>query len=415
MHSDSEVTALYVEPYVCNHNDGTGDTTETDLDFHGSLEGSVITGDTSTCLSGEDNPFGVGLRLSAAAAGELLEVAGIEELHQWLDAEGLYLFTINGFPYGSFHHSRVKDNVYAPDWGSKQRLSYTLDLVKILAELLPDGMDGGISTSPISYKYWNRDNKAEAELTGSACLHLAEVAWQMGLVKKQSGKELHLDIEPEPDCLIENSFETVRFFTEHLWPKGIEHLVEHKGSGRDEAEHLLKNHIRVCYDTCHFAVEFEEPADAVVRLSEAGIRIGKAQISAALKAVLGSSVEERQAFRGQLQEYVESTYLHQVVERRKDGSLRQYRDLPDALPHIADPDAEEWRIHFHVPIFTGQMGRLQSTRDHIVGGMRPLLEQSDCRHFEIETYTWEVLPDSLKVDIVDSIEREFRWFLELDR
>ena len=362
-----------------------------------------------------DQPFGVGLRLSAAAAKELLENAGIEELNQWLDAEGLYLFTINGFPYGSFHHSRVKDNVYAPDWGSEQRLSYTLDLVKILAELLPEGIDGGISTSPVSYKYWDRDGQAEDELIGSACRNLAEMAYEMGLVQKQSGKELHLDIEPEPDCLIENSVETVRFFQDHLLPKGMEHLVEHHGVDRGEAVQLLKNHIRVCYDTCHFAVEFEEPADAVRRLTEAGIRIGKTQISAALKVELGTSEEERQALRDQLQEYVESTYLHQVVERRKDGSLRQYRDLPDALPHITDPDAGEWRIHFHVPIFTGQMGRLHSTRDHIVGGMQPLLENSDCRHFEIETYTWEVLPDSLKVDIVDSIEREFRWFLKLDR
>ena len=360
-----------------------------------------------------DQPFGVGLRLSAAAAKELLENAGIEELNQWLDAEGLYLFTINGFPYGSFHHSRVKDNVYAPDWGSEQRLSYTLDLVKILAELLPEGIDGGISTSPVSYKYWDRDDKAEVELIGTACRQLAEVAYQMGVIQKESGKELHLDIEPEPDCLIENSAETVRFFRDYLRPKGIEHLVEHYGFDRDTAEELLKNHIRVCYDTCHFAVEFEEPVDAIRRLTEAGIRIGKVQISAALKAELGSSEEERLAFRDQLQEYVESTYLHQVVERRKDGSLRQYRDLPDALPHITDPDAEEWRIHFHVPIFTGQMGRLHSTRDHIVSGMKPLLENSDCRHFEIETYTWEVLPDSLKVDMVDSIEREFRWFLQL--
>ncbi len=360
-----------------------------------------------------DEPFGVGLRLSAAAARDLLENTGIEELNRWLEAEGLYLFTINGFPYGSFHHSKVKDNVYAPDWGSEQRLSYTLDLVKILAVLLPDGIDGGISTSPVSYKYWDKDDKAEVELIGTACRQLAEVAYQMGVIQKESGKELHLDIEPEPDCLIENSAETVRFFRDYLRPKGIEHLVEHYGFDRDAAEELLKNHIRVCYDTCHFAVEFEEPVDAIRRLTEAGIRIGKVQISAALKAELGSSEEERLAFRDQLQEYVESTYLHQVVERRKDGSLRQYRDLPDALPHITDPDAEEWRIHFHVPIFTGQMGRLHSTRDHIVSGMKPLLENSDCRHFEIETYTWEVLPDSLKVDMVDSIEREFRWFLQL--
>jgi hypothetical protein len=359
-----------------------------------------------------DKPFGVGLRLSAVAASELLKNDQLQTFRAWLHEEDLYLFTMNGFPYGSFHHEKVKDNVYKPDWSSHQRLSYTLDLVRILAGLLPDYVDGGISTSPVTYKYWQRGPQEMKQLIEKSCHHLAETAFEMHKHFDQAGKELHLDIEPEPDCLIENSTESIHFFQNQLWPIGSRYLSDQKGIDEQEAVNILKKHIRLCYDTCHFAVEFEEPAEAVKRLRDAGIRIGKVQISAALKVDLASSDMSRLNMHRYLQEYVESTYLHQVVEKVKDGSLHQYRDLPDALRHIEDQKAVEWRIHFHVPIFTGKMENLNSTQDHIIKGIRPLFEESGCRHFEIETYTWEVLPESLKLDIVDSIEREYRWLLE---
>jgi len=34
---------------------------------------------------------------------------------------------------------------------------------------------------------------------------------------------------------------------------------------------------------------------------------------------------------------------------------------------------------------------------------------------EVETYTWEVLPEGLKLGIVDSIEREMNWALTIAR
>jgi hypothetical protein len=326
--------------------------------------------------------------------------------------EGLYLFAINGFPYGSFHHSVVKDKVYAPDWQQQERLSYTLNLIKILEELLPQDIDGGISTSPISYKYWERSQDEEKKLIETACRQLAEAAYRMHNIQKDTGKEIHLDIEPEPDCLIENSDETVHFFKNHLWTAGRDYLLKEKGVESDEAVNILKNHIRVCYDTCHFAVEFEEPEDAIQKITEAGIRIGRAQLSAALKVELGSEADARNTIRNKLEKFVESTYLHQVVEKNNESALIQFRDLDLALPHIENEKASEWRIHFHVPIFTGQMGELDSTQDHLKKAFNPLFKYTDCKHFEIETYTWEVLPDHLKVDITDSIEREFRWVLE---
>ena len=98
-------------------------------------------------------PFGVGLRLSAREARELL-ATGFDEFEAFLAREGLYVAIINGFPYGPFHRSVVKADVYAPDWRDDARVRYTLDLIEVLRRLLPEGLDGGVSTAPISYKAW---------------------------------------------------------------------------------------------------------------------------------------------------------------------------------------------------------------------------------------------------------------------
>lgn len=356
-------------------------------------------------------PFGVGLRLSAKAAKTLKMPDSLAAFKEWLSSEDLYLFTINGFPYGSFHGERVKDHVYAPDWTQKARLDYTLDLIEILAALLPDGVDGGISTSPLSYKYWD-DNPPEEEIRQNGTRHLAEAAHAMAEIENSHGKELHLDIEPEPDCLLENSSETIDFFKQTLFPDGSSYLERKFGYSQSHAEKILRRHIRVCYDTCHFALEYENPYEAIDSFLTAGIRIGKTQVSAALKVHLGSDPSHRKKMAEKLQKFDEPVYLHQVIEKRTDGTYKQFRDLPQAIENIDDMDSEEWRIHFHVPVFIDRFDEMNSTQDHILESIKPLIKKAGCRHFEVETYTWEVLPDHLKADITDSIERELKWTLK---
>ncbi|MEX0995039.1 MAG: metabolite traffic protein EboE [Balneolaceae bacterium] len=232
-------------------------------------------------------PFGIGLRLSADAAVELLESDKLNRFKEWLTQEGLYVFTLNGFPYGSFHRQRVKDRVYMPDWRTDERVEYTSNLIAILAELLPENLDGGISTSPLSYKYWLDEQAEKQEVFRISSKNFAHLALEMANIQNDRGCELHLDIEPEPDCLIENSRETIDYFLNWLLPVGSEYLLEEFGIPEEKAIDILLNHIRLCYDTCHFAVEYEDPVQAIENLSEAGIRIGKTQISAALKVALG--------------------------------------------------------------------------------------------------------------------------------
>lgn len=355
-----------------------------------------------------DMPFGVGLRLSDQAARTVLEDDHLARFRSWLDDEGLYVFTINGFPYGSFHGEAIKDRVYAPDWRTRERVEYTIRLARILAALVPDGMAGSISTSPLSYKPWLERSEYD-DVFRTSSRHLADVAVALARIEEETGVHVHVDLEPEPDCLIENTAESVAFFEEWLWPVGGAHLQDALGGTADAAQALLRRHVQLCYDTCHFAVEYETPAAVFKHLAAADVPVGKVQLSAALRAPL--LPDERETIAERLQPFAEATYLHQVVEQRPDGSLHRYRDLPDALPHLHTTPGDEWRIHYHVPLFTEAYAGLQSTQPDIARTLDVLRRDPICTHLEIETYTWDVLPDGLKTDLPTSLRREFEWVL----
>lgn len=359
-----------------------------------------------------DSPFGIGLRLSDLASKELLENNEIEEFKKWLAENNLYIFTFNGFPYGGFHRQVVKEDVHTPDWRTKERLAYTIRLCGILAELLPSGLDGGISTSPLSYKPWLKNSTDKEKAFEESTLHLAAVALRLYEIENKTGKYIHIDIEPEPDGLIENTSETIDFFTQWLDILGAKHLSEKLKISTQEAKKIIRRHIQVCYDVCHFAVEFENPRMVFQKLKEAEISIGKIQISAALKVLLSADLSKRNEVAEKLKPFVESTYLHQVVQRNTDGSIKQYSDLNLALPNIHDIKAEEWRTHFHVPIFLREYDYLCSTQEDIIEVLKLHQQSPVTTHLEVETYTWDVLPSGMKLDISASIEREMKWVLE---
>jgi sugar phosphate isomerase/epimerase len=355
-------------------------------------------------------PFGLGLRLSARDARELLEGTRLSELRAYLDAEGLYVALINGFPHGSFHRTAVKADVYAPDWRDDERVRYTLDLVEILGALLPDGLDGGVSTAPLSYKSWVPSPTARDWTTFVS--NVVRVAEALVRLRTRRGTFVHLDIEPEPDCLIEHSDEFIDFFAQHLLPEGGPLLAAALGCTLEDARAHLTDHVRICFDCCHFAVEFEDPAAALDRLKSAGIAVGRVQLSSALQVTFPEEQAATAAITGRLRRFADSTYLHQVIERRDGHPLRHFADLGEALDAGAPAAGAEWRIHFHVPLFAGTYEGLGSTQDYV----RTILEMAAASrfagHFEIETYTWDVLPAGLKIDLLDSIRREYEWVLE---
>ena len=354
-------------------------------------------------------PFGVGLRLSAREARELLEDDRLRDFREFLDREGLYVAIINGFPYGPFHGTPVKANVYAPDWRDDARVDYTLDLIRILEALVPAGVDGGVSTAPLSYKAWMAGTGAGAweAMTRS----VVRVAEELVRIRRERGTLIHLDIEPEPDCVLENSEETVAFFEQWLFPVGGPLLATAIGVSPDVARRYLQDHIRLCFDCCHFAVEYEDPSVALERLQAAGIRIGRVQLELGPARQFPGRGPQGVGGRGRLRPFADTTYLHQVVEQTH-GGLHHYADLDVALDQQRSTSPREWRIHFHVPLFardTTHSGRRRTT----CARCSPIAMQAPfTTHLEIETYTWDVLPPGLKLDLGESIAREHDWVLE---
>ena len=354
-------------------------------------------------------PFAIGLRLSNRAAVELSEPETLLEFQRWLEKNSCYVFTINGFPYGQFHGTRVKEQVYRPDWTSPERLAYTNLLFDLLAKLLPVGVEGSISTVPGSFKEFvaaSRQSAAysngrnETALCRDAATQIRENVWRcVEHIARVSGKskcQLHLGLEPEPLGLLENSAETIRFF-EQLH-------AEHPKDPR------LDEHLGVNYDCCHFAIEYEEPHEAIAALQHAGIKISKLHLSSALKTK--PTAEARAA----LKHFADDVYLHQVIARDETGKLKFFRDLSDALSDHASRithHATEWRIHFHVPLHAPAAPPFANTNDHLLGVLDLLAANPKlCSHLEMETYTWEVLPLELKSrSVVEQLVAEYDWTL----
>ena len=334
--------------------------------------------------------YAIGLRLGQRAAAELARPDALLTFQRWLETHDCYVFTINGFPYGSFHGTRVKEQVYAPDWSTRERVDYTLQLFELLVQLAPPGAAGSVSTVPASFKAFIA---AEPERHAAIFRNLTACGRQIAALAEKSGRDLHLGLEPEPLCLIETSAETVDFFS--AW------------RASDRGVDALLRHVGVNYDCCHLAVEFESAAAALGRIADAGIRLSKIHLSSALR------VRPDAAGRQALAAFVEPVYLHQVVVGQGNTVRRRFTDLPDALADAtpAAPD-DEWRVHFHVPLHAQPGAPFSDTRDHLVEALDWLKARPGlCSHFEMETYTWEVLPPALRLPIEDQLVREYAWTL----
>ena len=338
-------------------------------------------------VSPANAPYAIGLRLSARAATELLQGDHLAQFKLWLEDENCYVFTINGFPYGSFHGTRVKEKVYQPDWTSSERLRYTQDLFTIIAQLVPEGVDGSVSTLPGSFKAFEADETAIfAQL--EACAQYIEN------LSSQYGRDLHLGLEPEPLGHFENTEETIAFFERLL----------HFCSDPE----LIKKRIGINYDSCHFALEFDDCRTSLDTFRAAGLRISKLHLSSALE-FNPSILEAIEAIRA----FDEPTYLHQVIVKNHDGSLKRFTDLPEFLNAPEQKkNTELARVHFHIPLYAAPTEPLHSTQQHASDAINYLKSNSGfCSHLEIETYTWGVLPSELQIPIEEQIAREYDWVL----
>jgi hypothetical protein len=346
-----------------------------------------------------DKPMGVGLWLSAAAARKLREGRQVEAFGKWLQDVGLVPFTFNGFPHGDFHQAVVKHRVYEPTWWEPARFEYTLDLIAIQDALLPRGMGGSISTLPIA---WGNPKPTHEEMAAAAA-QLRRIAEHLHRLEQERSRFICLCLEPEPGCLLQRSPDVLRFYHEYLLPGG--------------AEEKNRRYVRVCHDVCHAAVMFEEQAEVLRAYHDAGIGVGKVQVSSAIRVPWNEiAAQDRTAAVAQLTSFAEDRYLHQTVSR--NGSEVFHEDLPAALRTVTNPrhSSGEWRIHFHVPIYLERFGHLMSTREQIQECVAAVRQTSDVTHYEVETYAWGVLPAELRQpDLAAGIAEEMAWFESVRR
>lgn len=357
-------------------------------------------------------PFGVGLRLSHRAGEEFLQ-HGVAELRDICEKNNLYIFTINGFIYGHFHKKPVKQDVYLPDWSTTERVAFTNNVAQILAELVPEDTNGTISTVPIGFK----DRFTCVDTVKKAAKHLRQHLEYLYVLQQRSGKNIMTCLEPEPGCYIETIDETVNFFREFVFcQQNVREFSANTGLSIAASTAFIKNHLGICYDTCHMAIEYEEAQSALKQLQQNEIRVGKVQISSAIKICFSSDDTQVSEY---LRPFVDPIYLHQVVEDH-NGVITRFNDLPialESLKHRKVPQQLQWRIHFHIPIFIDSVHPLiQSTQQHIIDTLHYLKQCDICEHLEVETYTWDVLPQQYRqISLHDSIARELQWALQQTR
>ncbi|WP_225102097.1 metabolite traffic protein EboE [Streptomyces sp. CoH27] len=301
--------------------------------------------------------LGVGLWLAAPVAAQLAaDPAALAGLRRDLDARGLEVVTLNGFPYGAFHAPVVKHAVYQPDWLTGERMDYTVDLARVLAGLLPDdAARGSVSTLPLAWRTpWTARHRA------AAGRRLAELADRLAAVHARTGRLIRVGFEPEPGCVMETTEQVVA---------GL--------SGIDT------RYLGVCLDLAHLACGWEDPGAALARLAGAGLPVVKVQVSAAL----GADHPEQAATGAALRGYAEPRFLHQT----RSAAGQAADDLPEALD-AGFPGP--WRVHYHVPLHAAPQPPLHATLDVLRGALAGLVggDTAVCDHLEVETYTWNVLP-----------------------
>lgn len=346
-----------------------------------------------------DAPFAVGLRFSAETLAELDDPARRARLREILEGGDYRPVTMNGFPYGPFHGRPVKAAVYQPDWRTEERVAYTNGLADLMADINPADEVLTISTVPGSDKANGLGREALIADNMLRCVaHLVRLA-------ERTGRTVAVAIEPEPACLLETMGECIAFFERRLLSDAAaRRLAELTGISRAEAAAALPRHLGLCYDVCHAAVEYEDPGASLAALRAAGIPIHKLQLSSALR-LAPATPEAREAVR----RFDEPVYLHQVV-RRRNGEFVRHLDLPEALAADDIGEDEEWRIHFHVPLFLDRLPQFGTTQPFLAEILALHRKSPISHHLEVETYTWDVLPEEVRAGSVDAaVVRELDW------
>ncbi len=358
-----------------------------------------------------DQKLGLGLRFSLPTVDDLRKnEKKFNEFVSFLHENDLYVFTLNAFPAGEFQNSSVKEDVYRPTWLEEDRVRFTKWAGEILSRLLPEDIQTGtVSTLPGTFREWGNSEATWEHVMGN----MLRVVYQYKKLEEETGKRIVMCIEPEPFCTFERTRDIVTFFEEYLFQKGVEQYREAFGFSAEESRNMIRRHTGVCIDTSHLAVCYDDITEAIDRFRDLDITVGKVQISCAPVLL---SPDAKPEGRRTFLDMDETQFLHQTFGRDGNGQLHSVKDLSalkgDRLEEWKT--FSEWRTHFHVPVFLEKFGDIHTTQEVLVQAVDYSFKNNLCSHFEIETYSWNVLPISTRkslniTNLVDVLENEFNW------
>jgi len=353
-----------------------------------------------------------GLWLSAKAAQSLTCAEQRAQFTSCLTQHGVVLTSLNGFPYGNFHDSVVKAKVYQPHWATPERLTYTQQLANILAQCLPSDVSfGAISTLPLGYKA-----DFSVEQYQQALRQLLQLNRYLADLHERTQKRVIVCLEMEPDCALQSTDELIACFSD---------LTQLNGE--------YPAYLGACFDVCHQAVMYEDIYHSLRCIHEAGITLGKIQVSNAIHVDLS---QQTSALKPILHRFAEPKFLHQVkarVHRCGEANSRSsasshssdFISAPDLATFLEEQDLnaeyiQDFRVHFHVPLNAEQFihpaitplhapihATLQFLSDYHTH-VNPLLE--------VETYSWDALPDELQPtsdeQLIQGVSNEINWLAQ---
>lgn len=329
-----------------------------------------------------EGTFPLGLRIGADAAKLLRDSETLRRFSNFLVHNKLSVMGINGFPHDTFHDCVVKERVYEPDWTHPERAVYTRNLFYALSHL-PTARLGdhfpSVTTVPLAYDRGQEIPEIVVEELCSMALFLRKL-------EGFTGRRMCLALEPEPDCLLERTQQTIDFF-ERLWSHPL--WVP-----------SYRPYIGLCFDTCHFAVSYEDPLNALRSIVAANIPVARIQVSAALEFNCYTTEETLRAF-------IDREYLHQVRRREANAELTCFPDLTEeVLPQLV---GQSGRIHYHVPLAWQGSTELESTRRALTPAFWRYVRAGGWP-LEVESYAYFVYPETLrKKTLSESLLDDMMW------
>ncbi len=331
----------------------------------------------------DSESFAIGIWVNKNFLAFLEEQKNLNTLKEKMEQEKIYTYSFNVFPFEQFHDASIKEKVYFPDWMENARVDFTCRAARLLSRLIPDEVQGSLSTVPGTYT--DKISKHNLSVIQKNFLKTGQF---LASLFQDTGKKILLAVEPEPDCLWSSARDFTDFYSTHL------------AEFPNKAEY-----IGICYDTAHHELAEDGPGKQFDYCIINNVNIAKIQFSSALGSPENSSKDE-------LAKFADEVYLHQTKIFKNNKIIAKFADLPHALAK-ADRNLH-WKIHYHIPLYVNKMPHgLIAEKHELETVLKKCKEKPEiCSNLEIETYTYDILPNNVKISPIEkSMAEEYSFII----